>query len=202
MAESFKTPFNMLIVGMTGSGKTHYLLDSLERDYSGHFDLIFLICPTYAHNRTYLQWKFKDDPDFLPIHCDQDDVELWLKEIVSIAGGMNSLIIVDDAASSQSVKNRTSELVRLAFSARHYGLSTIVITQQLTSICKPYRENVARLVCFFNPNRSDMLTIFNDYLGTAERDEKDEIWRTLKEHKHARLEIDLRFPFGHRIVKP
>jgi Cdc6-like AAA superfamily ATPase len=55
MAESLKTPFNMLIVGMTGSGKTHYLLDSLERDYRGHFDYVFLICPTYAHNKTYQQ---------------------------------------------------------------------------------------------------------------------------------------------------
>ena len=57
--------------------------------------------------------------------------------VQEIYKGTSSLIILDDCASSQDVKNRTSELVKLAFSARHYGLSTIVITQQLSSIAKP-----------------------------------------------------------------
>ena len=36
-----ETSFNMIIVGMTGCGKTCYLLDLLETDYKGHFDYIF-----------------------------------------------------------------------------------------------------------------------------------------------------------------
>ena len=77
----------------------------------------------------------------------------------------NSLIILDDCASSQDVKNRTGEIVKLAFSARHYGLSTIVITQQLTSISKPYRDNISRVVSFYNPNQDDIKIIFHSYLG-------------------------------------
>ena len=53
----------------------------------------------------------------------------------------NSLIILDDCAQSKDVKNRTSEIVNLAFSGRHDGISTIIFTQQLTSIAKPYRDN-------------------------------------------------------------
>ena len=48
--------------------------------------------------------------------------------------GLNSLIKLDDCAACQDVKNHISELVRLAFSARHLNLSTIVIMQQLNSI--------------------------------------------------------------------
>ena len=32
-----ETPFNMMIVGMTGCGKTYYLLEMLEKEYLGHF---------------------------------------------------------------------------------------------------------------------------------------------------------------------
>ena len=51
--QTLQTPFNMMIVGMTGCGKTHYLLSMLEEEYFGHFEYIFLICPTYNWNKTY-----------------------------------------------------------------------------------------------------------------------------------------------------
>ena len=130
---------------MTNCGKTYYLLDMLEKEYFGHFDYIFLICPTYFWNKTYQEW-IQDSEKFYPLPCDQDSVDDFLKYIVNNFKGTNSLIILDDCAATQVVKNRVSELVKLAFSARHYGLSTIVLTQQMTSIAKPYRENISKLV--------------------------------------------------------
>ena len=53
-----KTPFHMLIVGMTACGKTHYLLKMLEENFKGHFDYVFFVCPTFLENKTYLEWKF------------------------------------------------------------------------------------------------------------------------------------------------
>ena len=79
---------------------------------------------------------------FYPLPCDQNSVDDFLKYIVDNFKGTNSLIILDDCAATQIVINRVSELVNLAFFARHYGLSTIVLTQQMTSIAKPYRENI------------------------------------------------------------
>ena len=162
----------MIVVGFTSCGKTHYLLRLLETEYKNHFENIFLLCPTFVHNKTYQEWKFVNDPDVVVVPCDQDEVEYWLKKITSYAEGTNSLIVLDDCASSQAVKNRTSELVKLGFSARHYGLSTIVLTQQLTSIAKPYRENISKLVTFYNPSSKDMNTIFDDYLSTLDNSEK------------------------------
>ena len=109
------------------------------------------------------------------------------------------LIILDDCASSQAVKNRTSELVKLGFSARHYSLSTIVITQQLTSISKPYRENISKFVTFYNPSGKDMNTIFDDYLSTLDASEK-QIISSLKNNDYARLEVLLRRPYMHEVV--
>ena len=139
---------------------------------------------------------------FFAIPCDHDEVECYLKKITSHAEGTNSLIVLDDCASSNSVKNRTSELVRLGFSARHYGLSTIVLTQQLTSIAKPYRENISKLVTFYNPSSKDMNAVFDDYLSTLDALEKKTIVSTLKNNDYTRLEVLLRRPYSHEVVVP
>ena len=195
-------PFNMIILGMTACGKTYYLLQLFEKEYKNKFDNIYLICPTFPYNRTYQQWKFVNDKDFIVIPCDQDDVEYNLKKVTWIADGTNSLIILDDCASSQAVKNRTSELVKLGFSARHYGLSTIVITQQLTSIAKPYRENISKLVSFYNPSGKDMNTIFDEYLSSIDNSEKKKIILDLKNNNYATLQVLLRRPYSYEVVIP
>ncbi len=137
-----------MIVGMTGCGKTYYLLNMIEKDYFGHFDYIFLICPTYFWNKTYQNWTYKDSVKFYPLPCDQNSVDDFLKYMIDNFKGTNSLIILYDCAATQIVKNRVSELVKLTFSTRHYGLSTVVLTQKMTSIAKPYRENISKLVTF------------------------------------------------------
>ena len=100
------------------------------------------------------------------------------------------------------MKNRTSELVNLAFHARHFGLSTIVIMQQLTSIAKPYRENISKLVTFYNPSAKDMKALFDEYMADSAAQDKDEIVKTLKNNDYARLEILPRRPYTHKLVVP
>ena len=167
-----KTPFHMIIVGMTACGKTHYLLNMLEHDYRSHFDYIFIVCPTLEDNKTYQNWKYLQDPKVFELPCANDDVERTIREIVNFAKNTNSLIVLDDCASSKDVKNRTSELVKLGFHSRHIGLSTIVITQQLTSIAKPYRMNISKLVTFYNACRDDTKYAFNNYLSVEKDEEK------------------------------
>ena len=196
-----ETPFNMMIVGMTGCGKTYYLLEMLEKEFFGHFDYIFLICPTYFWNKTYQEWPYKDSEKLYPIPCDQNSVEDFTKYIADNFKGTNSLIILDDCASTQSVKNRVSELVSLRMHARHFGFSTIVITQQFTSIAKPFRENISKLVIFYNPSKKDMQTITDEFLN-VEKEEIKDIIQKLKNNKHARLEILLRHPFTHEVITP
>ena len=190
-------PFNMIIVGKTGCGKTKYLLDMLEEDYMGVFDYIFLICPTFKNNKTYRSWKYESDEDYIVIPCSQKHVDYWLDYVVQSYEGNNSLIILDDCAGGNSVKSRTSELVKLGFSARHYGFSMIVITQQLTSIAKAYRDNMTKLVTFYNPRKKDMQEIFDDYLGGVTKEEEDSIKVTLKSRKYSKLKIDLVHSYSH-----
>ena len=59
-------PFNMIISGVTNSGKTHFALDLLKTVYRGHFENIVLFCPTFDYNETYnRKWIFKDNNVFV-----------------------------------------------------------------------------------------------------------------------------------------
>ena len=191
-------PFNVIIVGMTACGKTHYLTRELKTTFRGKFENIFLICPTFHWNKTYDQNFIHDDPNFFVISCKQEDVEEYLKYVVDFTKGRESLIILDDCTSTTSVKNRVGELVKLGFNARHMGISTIVITQQLTAIAKPYRENISKLVTFYNPNKSDMKIILDEYLFIDDGEIRS-IKRQLKGNKYAHLEINLVHPYNHEI---
>ena len=105
-------------------------------------------------------------------------------------------------ASSRDVKSRTSELVRLGFSVRLYGLSVIVLTKQLISISKPFRENWSKLISFYPPSKKDTDTLFDDCLSTVSKKERDEIVNTLKNNDFARNEVLLRRPYVHKVVVP
>ena len=195
------TPFHMIIVGMTACGKTHYLLEMLEQDYKKHFDYIFIVCPTLEDNKTYQNWKYLKDPKVFELPCAHDEVEKILQDIINFAKNTNSLIILDDCASSKDVKHRTSKLVKLEFHGRHIGLSTIVITQQLTSIAKPYRMNISKLVTFYNACKDDTKYIFNNYLS-IEKEEEQRIIDTLKNNDYAQPETPTTRPYTHKVILP
>ena len=144
-------PFNALILGPTNSGKTRSLVNQLCGPFKGKFDYIVLICLTFAYNKTLYRFAERD-PRFYVIICEQHHVEKWLKVASFAFEGTNTLIVLDDCAASKDVKGRTGELVKLGFSARHAGISVWVLTQQLSSIAKPFRENVAAIVLFYTPS--------------------------------------------------
>ena len=61
--------------------------------------------------------------------------------------------------------------MKLGFSARHAGISVWVLTQQLSSIAKPFRENVAAIVLFYTPSAKTTKAIFEQYAGELSHEE-------------------------------
>ena len=72
--------FNALIVGLTNSGKTWFLLYQLCGPFCGKFDYIELICWIFTHNKTLKQFA-ETDLWFFVVICEQHKVEFWLKVI-------------------------------------------------------------------------------------------------------------------------
>ena len=49
-----KTTYNHIFTGPTGCGKTHLVLDLMEKECNKYFDYIIIICPRLQWNKIYL----------------------------------------------------------------------------------------------------------------------------------------------------
>ena len=187
---------HILIVGRSGCGKTYFLLNYLKEHCRQKYNTIYIICPTFSINTTWQNWSCKSDSGVMVFET--DDITRAIKKILTVhAQGNKGLIIFDDIAFTKDVKQQSGELVKLGFSGRHRGLDTIVLTQQLTSIAKAYRENITFLVSFYIPGRRDMKVIVDDFLD-PNADAKTIITQ-LRITPYARLEISLKSPYGYQI---
>lgn len=181
-------PFNALIVGPTNSGKSaKFVVNQLSGPLCGKFDYIVLICPTFVQNKTTFRFAERD-PRFFVIPCEQHMLEYWLKIVRLFLEGTNTIIILDCPA-SKDVKGRMGQLVDLSFSARHIGISVWVFTQQITSITKPFHENVAKSFSF-TPSAKTTKAIFEDYAGGLTQDKYKELIFRVK-HKFSHLVVSL-----------
>ena len=192
-----KIPFNMIITGPTNCGKTKYLIEQLRGPFRKVFEYIVLICPTYAKNRTYRGFAQGDKRFFIlsPDASNSDEIDSLLTDVSLLFSGTNTLLILDDCAVSKDLKHRSNKFVDLAFSGRHDGLSVWVLTQQLTSIAKPFRENVSCVVTFHNPSHVGMKTLFDDYGGELDIETRKKFMKLLKTERYSRLCLCLIYPF-------
>ena len=188
-------PPNAFIVGPTNPGKLRFVVDQIYVSFLGKFDYIVLICPTFAHNKTY-HCIGENDPRMFVIICAQHEVEVWMKFASYLFEGTNTLLILDDCAASKDVKGRTAQLVHLGFSARHTGLSIWVLAQKLTSITASFRENVAAIALFYIPSARTTKAIFDDYAGDLTTAEYKGLISKLKARKFSNLVLVLCFPYG------
>ena len=130
------------------------------------------------------------------IICEQHQVEIFLKLASFAFEGTNTLIVLDDYPASKDVKGRTGELVKLGFSARHAGISVWVLTQQLSSIVKPFRENVSAIVLFYMPSTKSTKAIFEEYVGELSHDELKQMITSLKKRHFGHIIFSLRKPYS------
>ena len=67
MTTYIKDSHTTIFTGPTGCGKTHFVLDLIEKEYNKHFDFIIIICPALQWNKTYnsRDWIKNDDKVWL-----------------------------------------------------------------------------------------------------------------------------------------
>ena len=94
--------------------------------------------------------------------------------------GTNTLIVNEDCAASKDLKGRAGELVKLGrlFCSTH---------KQLSSITKPFRENVAAIVLFYTPSAKTTKAINEEYEGRLAQDDLKQLMARLKERKFSHL---------------
>ena len=149
-------PFNVLIVGPRNSGKTQSLVSQLCGPLRDKFDYIVIICPTFAHNKTYYRFAEKD-PRFFVVICKQNQVEKWLTvQKHHLFEGTNTLCTTTPLHHLKDVKGRTSWSV------------------------SAFRENVAAIVLFYTLSANTTKAICEDYAGKLIKEEYKALISKLK----------------------
>ena len=142
-----------------------------------------------------LQKMIKNFLVLMPDASNQAEIEELLHLSAVLFSGMNTLIILDDCTVFKDLKNRSNKFIELAFSGTHKGLSVWVLTQQLTSIAKPFRDNVGCVVAFHNPSQMGKKTLFEDFGGDLDMDTRKKLMELLKPERYNKLSFCLQYPF-------
>lgn len=181
---------------MTNSGKTHFILDLLEKEYKNKFDHILIVCPTFEYNRTYNRKFIYHDADVIPIVINDK-----LNEVLEALfyrykdPKEQTLIIIDDCANLQDSKRKATALTKLAFHGRHANISTWILTQKYNAIVKDFRENIMMLVLFYDKDKESREAAFKENDIDLTSEEKNKIIKQLKYCRGAKVVLRLVHPF-------
>ena len=196
-----KDPHCAMIIGMTGSGKTDFVLDLIESEYRGVFKHIVIICPTFNDNKTYRArpWIEKDK-NVYPVNPGNVFNET-LKYFHEKFKNETTLFIIDDCSAMRDLTIKKQELSKLAFSGRHTGHSVWILTQKYNSVLTDFREQVRWLALFKCKDKDtfDECLKENDVIET--KDEKETVRKILKETPYAKLILCNDCPASWKVIR-
>jgi len=94
-------PHSAIIRGQTGCGKTQFVLDELLHTDHGYyrdaFEVVFILCPTWERNHTYLErlwlWRGPHASQFLFIDP-RERLHDWLRALFSVAADTPMLYLI------------------------------------------------------------------------------------------------------------
>ena len=115
MKEYIKKPHTAIFTGQTGCGKTHLVLELIEKEYNKHFDFIVIICPTLRENSTYhaKEWIKTDDNVWLV--DPKEKLYQWIKKLSDLLRFLGVLFIIDDI-----IANKDLDLIRGGSPCKNY----------------------------------------------------------------------------------
>ena len=95
MIEYIEEPHTAIFTGKTNCGKTHLVLELIEKAYNKHFDCIIIICPTLQENSTYhaKEWIKSDDKVWLV--DSKDNLYQWIEKLSQLLSGLETLFIIE-----------------------------------------------------------------------------------------------------------
>ena len=198
MTGYIKKPHTSIFIGQTGCGKTHLVLELIEKEYNKHFDYIVIICPTLRENSTYhaKEWIKNDDKVWLV--DPKDNLYQWIKKLSELLQFLEVLFIIYYIIDNESLDKRRQSLLQLSISGRHWGHYLWLLTQSYSAIPKNIRRQAKVIFVWYPKERADLQTIHheNDVLTD---DELVAVRGILRKSKHACLYIRNEFPRGFRL---
>ena len=126
--------------GPTGWGKTHLILELIEKEYGKHFDYIIMICPTLRCNKIYHTKVWTKHDDKVWLIEPKDKLYQMIKKLSQLLVRSETLFIIDDIIADKSLDKRRQYLLELAISVRHCNHYSWLLTQPYSAIPKNIRR--------------------------------------------------------------
>ena len=119
MTEYIKDPHRTIFTGQTGCGKTHLVLDLIEKEYKKHFNYIIIICSTLQVNKTYHVRDWIKNDDKVCLIEPKDNLYQWIGKLSQLLASFEILFIIDDIIANKDLDKRRQSLLELSTSGRH-----------------------------------------------------------------------------------
>ena len=154
-----------LFIGPTGCGKTHLILDLIEKEYSKQFDYIIIICPTRRWNKTYHSKDWVKNDDKVWLIEPKDKLYQWIEKLSQLLARSETLFVIDDIIAGEGLDKKRQSLLELAISGRHRDHYLWSLAQSYSAIPKNLRRQ-ARAIFVWYPKERVVLKIIHDENNT------------------------------------
>ena len=122
MMSYIKKPHTSIFIGQTGCGKTHLVLELIEKEHNKHFDYIIIICPTLReNNKTYHDKVWIKNDDKVWLVDPKNNLYQRIKKLSELLRFLEILFIIDDIIANESLDKIRQPLLELFISGRHQG---------------------------------------------------------------------------------
>ena len=138
MTGHIKKPHTSIFIGQTGWGKTHLVLELIEKEYNKHFDYIVIICPTLRETSTYYSKESIKNDDEVWLVDPKVNLYHWIKKLSELLRFLEVLFITDDIIANESLDKRRQPLLKLSISGKHWGHYLWLLTQSYTAMPKDH----------------------------------------------------------------
>ena len=146
MTGYIKKPHTSILIGQTGCGKTHLVLELIEKEYKEHFDYIVIICPTLRENDTYHAKEWIKNDDNVWLVDPKDNLYQWIKKFSELLRFFEVLFIINDIIANESRDKRRQPLLELSISGRHRSNYLWLLTQSYSTIPKILRGQTKAMI--------------------------------------------------------
>ena len=188
MTGYIKKPHASIFIGQMVCGKTHLVLELIEKEYNKHFDYIVIICPALLEiNKTYHAKEWIQNDDKVWLVDPKDNLYQWIKKSEFLRF-LEVLFIIDDIIANESVDKRRQPLLELSISGRHRSHYLWLLTQSYYDIPKNLRRQVKAIFVWYPKERAH-LKMIHDENDVLTDDELVVARNFLKNSKHACLYI-------------
>ena len=149
MTGCINKPHTSIFIVQMAYGKTHFVLELIEKEYYKHFDYIIIICPALWENDTYhaKEWIRNDDNVWLVEP--KDSLYQWIKKLSELLRFLEVLFIIDNIIANESLDKMRQPQLEISISGRHRGHYLWLLTQSYSAIPKNLRRQAKAVLALY-----------------------------------------------------